>query len=98
MRLAADEDQGGRSRSEEPMDVHLTLIVMKKNRPAVQLSLLCAARDEARFRALVLRHITSFGLKSFPLEKTELERRMIRKWEVKKTDLYFLMKWLNYRK
>lgn len=59
------------------MDVHLTPIVMKKNRPAVQLSLLCAARDEARFRALVLRHTTSFGLKSFPLEKTELERRMV---------------------
>jgi hypothetical protein len=55
------------------MDVHLTPILMKKTRPATCLSLLCAAEDEERFKALVFRHTTTLGIKSFVLEKTALE-------------------------
>lgn len=55
------------------MDVHFTPILMKKNRPATCLSLLCAASDEERFKALVFRHTTTLGIKSFALEKTVLE-------------------------
>ena len=55
------------------MDVHFTPIVMKKNRPATCLSLLCAAADEDRFKALVFRHTTTLGIKSLPLDKTVLE-------------------------
>jgi hypothetical protein len=57
------------------MDVHFTPIIMKKNRPATMLSLLCAETDEARFKDLLFRHTSTLGVKSFPLEKTELERR-----------------------
>ena len=57
------------------MDVHFTPIVMKKNRPATCLSLLCATADEARFKDLLFRHTTTLGIKSFPLEKTVLETR-----------------------
>ncbi|WP_338667949.1 nickel pincer cofactor biosynthesis protein LarC [Pseudodesulfovibrio methanolicus] len=57
------------------MDVHFTPIIMKKNRPATMLSLLCAEADEARFKDLLFRHTSTLGVKSFPLEKTELERR-----------------------
>jgi uncharacterized protein (TIGR00299 family) protein len=56
------------------MDVHFTPVVMKKNRPGTCLSLLCGAADEARFTDLLFRHTTTLGVKSFPLEKTELER------------------------
>ncbi|MGE4422640.1 MAG: nickel pincer cofactor biosynthesis protein LarC [Pseudodesulfovibrio sp.] len=57
------------------MDVHFTPIIMKKNRPATMLSLLCAEADEARFKELLFRHTTTLGVKSLALEKTELERR-----------------------
>lgn len=55
------------------MDVHFTPIVMKKNRPATCVSLLCAATDEERFTELLFRHTTTLGIKSFPLDKTVLE-------------------------
>lgn len=60
------------------MDVHFTPIIMKKNRPAVQVSLLCSVAEEERFKLLLLRHTTTLGVKSFPLEKTVLERRLVK--------------------
>lgn len=56
------------------MDVHFTPILMKKNRPATCVSLLCAASDEGCFTELLFRHTTTLGVKSFPLDKTVLER------------------------
>jgi len=56
------------------MDVHFTPIQMKKNRPATCLSLLCGVEDEERFKLMLFRHTTTLGVKSFALEKTELER------------------------
>ena len=56
------------------MDVHFTPIQMKKNRPGTCVSLLCTVADEERFKELLFRHTTTLGVKSFPLEKTELER------------------------
>ncbi len=55
------------------MDVHFIPILMKKNRPATCLSLLCGLEDEERFKDLLFRHTTTLGIKSFPIEKTELE-------------------------
>ena len=59
------------------MDVHFTPIMMKKNRPAIQISLLCSVAEEERFKLLLFRHTTTLGVKSFPLEKTMLERRFV---------------------
>jgi uncharacterized protein (TIGR00299 family) protein len=56
------------------LDVYFTPIQMKKNRPATCISLLCAASDEYCFKDLLFRHTTTLGVKSFPLDKTELER------------------------
>jgi hypothetical protein len=56
------------------MDVHFTPIMMKKNRPATCLSLLCSVADEECFKDLLFRHTTTLGIKSFPLMKTELKR------------------------
>ncbi len=55
------------------MDVHFTPILMKKNRPAICLSLLCAAQDEGRFTDLVFRHTTTLGVKSIPVGKMVLD-------------------------
>jgi pyridinium-3,5-bisthiocarboxylic acid mononucleotide nickel chelatase len=60
------------------MDVHFTPILMKKNRPATCVSLLCAASDEECFTELLFRHTTTLGVKSFPLDKTVLERSLER--------------------
>ncbi len=56
------------------MDVHFTPIQMKKNRPATCVSLLCSPDEEERFKDLLFRHTATLGIKSFRLEKTELER------------------------
>ncbi|WP_321405185.1 nickel pincer cofactor biosynthesis protein LarC [Maridesulfovibrio sp.] len=55
------------------MDVHFTAIVMKKNRPATTLSLLCSAEDEDKFKRLIFKHTTTLGIKSTDLEKTVLD-------------------------
>ncbi|WP_419781103.1 nickel pincer cofactor biosynthesis protein LarC [Maridesulfovibrio sp.] len=54
------------------MDVHFTPIVMKKNRPATTLSLLCSAEDEDKFKRLIFKHTTTLGIKSIDIEKTIL--------------------------
>ncbi len=54
------------------MDVHFTPIIMKKNRPATCVSVLCSMGDEEKFKRLLFRHTTTLGIKSFPLEKTVL--------------------------
>lgn len=55
------------------MDVHFTPIIMKKNRPATSLSLLCSEEDQDRFKRLIFQHTTTLGIKSYPLDKTILE-------------------------
>ncbi|MFW5501507.1 MULTISPECIES: nickel pincer cofactor biosynthesis protein LarC [unclassified Maridesulfovibrio] len=55
------------------MDVHFTSIVMKKNRPATTLSLLCSAEDEDKFKRLIFKHTSTLGIKSIVLEKTVLD-------------------------
>ena len=55
------------------MDVHFTPIMMKKNRPATCVSLLCSASDEERFKELLLRHTTTLGVKSIAVDKTVLD-------------------------
>nr|WP_321255619.1 nickel pincer cofactor biosynthesis protein LarC [uncultured Pseudodesulfovibrio sp.] len=54
------------------MDVHFTPIVMKKSRPATTLSVLCGVEDEGKFKHLLFKHTTTLGIKSIPLNKTEL--------------------------
>lgn len=60
------------------MDVHFTPIVMKKNRPATTLSVLCAEADAPRFTDLLFRHTTTLGIKSLFLEKNTLETTFTR--------------------
>nr|WP_321512804.1 nickel pincer cofactor biosynthesis protein LarC [uncultured Pseudodesulfovibrio sp.] len=55
------------------MDVHFTPIIMKKSRPGTTVSLLCGAEHEEKFKSLLFRQTTTLGIKSIPLEKTELD-------------------------
>ena len=56
------------------LDVFHTPIQMKKNRPGVLLSVLCAEGDADKFAELMLRETTAFGVR-----KTIAERRKLRR-------------------
>ena len=58
--------------------VWFTPIMMKKNRPAVTLSVLCRPDDVASFDALLLRETTTLGVRRRWLERTVAERRTVR--------------------
>ena len=56
-------------------DVYFTPVVMKKNRPGILVSVICAANERARITELLLRHTTTLGVKVFSVDKTVLEQR-----------------------
>jgi len=56
------------------LDVFHTPIQMKKNRPGVLLTVLCAEADAEKFSELLLRETTAFGIR-----KTIAERRKLRR-------------------
>ncbi len=58
---------------EGAMDVHFTPVLMKKNRPATSLSLLCGNGEVERFKELIFRHTSTLGVKSISIGKTVLE-------------------------
>lgn len=57
-------------------DVWLSNIIMKKTRPAVKLSVLCSSDMQDEIKGIIFTNTTSLGIRSYPLEKTMLERRM----------------------
>jgi pyridinium-3,5-bisthiocarboxylic acid mononucleotide nickel chelatase len=56
------------------LDVFHTAIQMKKNRPGVLLTVLCAEADADRFSEMILRETSAFGIR-----KTIAERRKLRR-------------------
>ena len=56
------------------LDVFHTPIQMKKNRPGVLLSLLCAEADADKFSELMLRETTAFGIRRHVAERRKLRR------------------------
>lgn len=61
---------------EGALDVFFTPIQMKKNRPAVQLSLLCPPERLDRLCGLILSETSAIGLRHYPVSRTVLERRI----------------------
>ena len=49
--------------SEKPLDVFFTPIQMKKNRPAIKLTLLCNPWDLEKFALLIIKETTSLGIR-----------------------------------
>jgi len=58
-------------------EVYITPVVMKKNRPASLLSVLCKPELHEDISRLLLTQTTTLGLRTMRLEKTELERQII---------------------
>lgn len=56
------------------LDVFHTPIQMKKNRPGVLLTVLCAEADADKFSELMLRETTAFGVRRTIAERRKLQR------------------------
>jgi hypothetical protein len=50
---------------------------MKKNRPGVLLTVLCAAPDADRFTHLILRETSAFGVRRLLMERRKLRREVV---------------------
>ncbi|AST89997.1 nickel insertion protein [Sutcliffiella cohnii] len=64
-------------------DVYYTPIYMKKNRPAVQLQLLCSEQKVAAMKEILFKETTTLGVRYYPLSVHRLERRFTKvetKW------------------
>ncbi len=59
------------------LDVYWTPIVMKRSRPAVEVSVICRAADRPRLERVLFEHSTTFGVRAIRLERTKLERRVV---------------------
>ncbi len=56
-------------------DVYITPIQMKKNRPAIKLSILFPKEIEDRILRIVFKETTSIGVRTYPIEKIMLQRK-----------------------
>jgi uncharacterized protein (DUF111 family) len=56
------------------LDVYLTPIYMKKNRPATLLGVIARRQDEATLADLILRETTTLGLRVQPIYRYEAQR------------------------
>lgn len=61
---------------EGALDVFFTPVQMKKNRPGVMLSFLCRQELLDGLAALVLAETSAIGLRSYPVDRITLERRI----------------------
>jgi uncharacterized protein (TIGR00299 family) protein len=64
-----------RALAEGALDVFHTPIQMKKNRPGVLLTVLCAEHDADKFSELMLRETSTFGLRRSLAQRRKLHRR-----------------------
>ena len=59
------------------LDVYYTPIYMKKHRPAYQLSIMCDFEKRRTMEALIFRHTTTIGLRTYEVQRTKLLRKII---------------------
>lgn len=57
------------------LDVYTMPIQMKKNRPGVKLTLLCAAGDIEKLERIVFRETTTLGIRRWPASRHKLQRK-----------------------
>lgn len=57
-------------------DVSFQNIQMKKNRPAIMISVLCTKEKEEFFKELLFKETSTFGIKSIPIKKSVLKRKV----------------------
>ena len=78
------------------LDVYHTPVQMKKNRPGVLLTVLCAPSDADRFTELLLRETTAFGVRRTVMERRKL-RREIRVAKTSLGEVEVKLGWLDGR-
>ena len=59
------------------LDVFHTAIQMKKSRPGVLLTMLCAEADADKFAELLLRETSAFGIRRYAVERRKLRREFV---------------------
>ena len=59
------------------LDAFYTPIQMKKNRPGVLLSVLCAEGDADKFSEMILRETSAFGVRRTMAERRKLRREFV---------------------
>ena len=59
------------------LDVFHTPIQMKKNRPGVLLTVLCAEADADKFSEMLLRETSTFGVRRYTAERRKLRREFV---------------------
>ena len=59
------------------LDVFHTPVQMKKNRPGVLLTVLCASSEADRFSEMILRETTAFGVRRSLAERRKLRREVV---------------------
>ena len=59
------------------LDVFHTSIQMKKNRPGVLLTVLCAESDADRFSEMILRETTALGVRRHAADRRKLRREVV---------------------
>ena len=57
-------------------DVNYTPIYMKKNRPAIMLTCMCAKEDREKFLTLILKHTTTLGVREYNCKRYGLKREI----------------------
>jgi uncharacterized protein (DUF111 family) len=60
------------------LDVFLTSVQMKKNRPGTLLTVLCECNHVDRMTELLLRHTTSFGVRMHEAQRRKLAREIVK--------------------
>jgi uncharacterized protein (TIGR00299 family) protein len=66
-----------RSLAAGALDVFHTPIQMKKNRPGVLVTILCAEAEADRFTEMLLRETSAFGVRRYGAERRKLRRELI---------------------
>ena len=66
-----------RALAEGALDVFHTPIQMKKNRPGVLLTVLCAENDADKFSEMILRETSAFGVRRHLTERRKLRREFV---------------------
>lgn len=56
------------------LDIYYSPIIMKKNRPATQLTIICKVEDKLRIEELILKHTSSLGVRSYKVNRRILDR------------------------
>ncbi|WP_129599010.1 nickel pincer cofactor biosynthesis protein LarC [Anaerophilus nitritogenes] len=60
------------------LDVYFTNIIMKKNRPAIKLTILCTKEKEAILENILFRETTTLGIRKYQVTRNTLSRKIIK--------------------